>query len=295
MNKYCRLSIAISFLIGLTVYSAPTHHTRDNRAIAVNNLEESKSLLVWRVGDIGTEDLPDTDVPADLRQRAAELDYEIEIEAVSARSVTAKLREAIKQNREPDIITYRDNGIIEGIETDSEKLAGIYSIEGVKESFVNVNLTMNSIQKKVGWIALLNTSPNHDIAKQLALPELECGKTAETKLIGNVDRDGIENFVPNYTPLLFSNSNESRNYFSESAIVGLASRYSMRMKDIKVCSIVANNNLAAVSTVVAHDNPGSVGHLDLLLVLHQENDNWRLLTQREFDEIQTIERAGQSD
>ena len=52
------------------------------------------------------------------------------------------------------------------------------------------------------------------------------------------------------------------------------------LKDIKVCSIVANDNLAAVSTVVAHDDRGSVGHLDMLLVLHQENDNWRLLTQQ---------------
>ena len=282
MNKYCRLSIAISFLIGLTAYSAPTHNTRDNRAIAANNLEESKSLLVWRVGDIGREDLPDTDVPADLRQRAAELDREIDIEAVSARSVTTKLRAAIKQNREPDIITYRDFGVIEGTETDSEKLAGIYSIEGVKKSFVIVNQTLNSIQKKVGWVALLNTSQNHNVARQLALPELECGKTAETKLIGDVDRDGIENFVQNYTPLLFSNSKtESKNYLSKSAIVGSGLDYSTQMlKDIKVCSIVANDNLAAVSTVVAHDDRGSVGHLDMLLVLHQENDNWRLLTQQ---------------
>ena len=74
MNKYYRLSIAITFLIGLTAYSAPTHRAKNFRAIAANNPEESKSLLVWRVGDIGTEDLPDTDVPADLRQRAA---YEV--------------------------------------------------------------------------------------------------------------------------------------------------------------------------------------------------------------------------
>ena len=209
--------------------------------------------------------------------------YEIDIEAVSARSFTTKLRAAIKQNREPDIITFRDFGVIEGTETDSEKFAGIYSIEGVEESFVFVNQTLNSIQKKVGWVALLNTSQNHDIARQLALPELECGKTAETKLIGNVDRDGIENFVQNYTPALFSKSkDEFRNYLSKSAIVGLASVYSTQilMKDIKVCSIVANNNLAAVSTVVAHEDRRSVGHLDLLLVLHQENDNWRLLTQQ---------------
>ena len=33
MNKYCRLSIAISFLIGLTAYSAPTHNTGNHRAM----------------------------------------------------------------------------------------------------------------------------------------------------------------------------------------------------------------------------------------------------------------------
>ena len=289
MNKYCRLSIVISFLIGLTTYSAPTHNTGDNRAmptagiaIAANDPEESKSLLVWRVGDIGTEDLPDTDVPADLRQRAAELDYEIDIEAVSARRVTAKLREAIKQNREPDIITFRDNGVIEGIETDSEKFASIYSIEGVEKSFVFVNNTLNSIQKKGGLIALLNTSQNHDIARQLALPKPECGKTAETNLIGDVDRDEIENFVQNYTPALFSNSKSKfKKYLSKSAIVGSGSAYSAQIqKDIKICSIVANNNLAVVSTVVAHDDRGTVGHMDLLLVLHQGDDNWRLLTQQ---------------
>ena len=297
MNKYYRLSLATVFLIGLTAYSAPTHNTRDNRAIAAENIEESKSLLVWRVGDIGSEDLPDTDVPADLRRRAKKLNYDIDIEAISAKSVTAKLRAAMKQNREPDIITYHDRGVLEGTETDSEKLAGIHSIEGVKESFVFVNNTLNSIQKKVGWIALLNTSQNHDIAKQLALPEPECKKTAETQLIGNVDRDGIENFVQNYTPALFSNSKtEFEKYLSESAIVGLGSGYSQKQKDIKICSVVANNNLAVVSTVVAHDDRGSVGHLDVLLVLHQENDerpraavrrkgtrefdNWRLLTQQ---------------
>ena len=282
MNKYYRLSLATVFLIGLTAYSAPTHNTRDNRAIAAENIEESKSLLVWRVGDIGSEDLPDTDVPADLRRRAKKLNYDIDIEAISAKSVTAKLRAAMKQNREPDIITYRDSGVLEGTETDSEKLAGIYSIEGVEKSFVIVNRTLNSIQKKVGWIALLNTSQNHDIARQLALPELECGNTAETKLIGDVDRDGIENFVQNYTPLLFSKSKaEFKNYLSKSALVGSdLGNSSQKLKDIKVCSIVANNNLAVVSTMVAHDDRGSVGHLDMLLVLHQENDNWRLLTQQ---------------
>ena len=289
MNKYCRLSIAISFLIGLTAYSAPTHNIRDNQAmptasfaIAANNLEESKSLLVWRVGDIGSEDLPDTDVPADLRQRAAELDYKIDIEAVSARRVTAKLREAIKQNREPDIITFRDFDVIDGIETDSEQFTGIYSIEGVEKSFVFVTHTLNSIQKKGGGVALLKTSQNHDIAKQLALPELECGKTAESKSIGDIDRDGIENFVQNYTPVLFGNSKSKfKKYLSKSAIVGSGSAYSAQIqKDIKICSIVANDNLAVVSTVVAHDGGWSVGRLDLLLVLHQENDNWRLLTQQ---------------
>ena len=282
MNKYYRLSLATVFLIGLTAYSAPIQGNRSPKAIAANNLKESKRLLVWRVGDIGREDLPDTDVPADLRQRAKKLDYEINIEAVSAKSVTAKLRAAMKQNREPDIITYRDRGIIEGTETDSEKLAGIYSIEGVKESFVFVNNTLNSIQKKVGWVALLNTSQNHDVAKQLALPEPECKKTAESKSIGDVDRDGIENFVQNYTPLLSSKSEkpELKNYLSKSAIVGLSSGYLQKQKDITVCSIVANDNLAVASTVVAHDDRGSVGHLDLLLVLHRENSNWRLLTQQ---------------
>ncbi|MEM8720224.1 MAG: hypothetical protein AAGE84_13090 [Cyanobacteria bacterium P01_G01_bin.39] len=275
----------------MTAYSAQNHNIRDNLAmptatasfaIAANNPEELKSLLVWRIGDMGTEDLPDTEVPADLRQRAAELDYEIDIEAVSAKRVTAKLREAIKQNREPDIITFRDNGIIEGIETDSEKFAGVYSIEGVEKSFVFVTHTLNSIQKKGGFVALLKTSQNHDIAKQLALPELECGKTAETKLIDGVDRDAIENVVLDYTQTLFSDSKtEFKKYLSKSAIVGLApgDMTGMPQKDIKVCSIVANNNLAVVSTVVAHDGGWSVGRLDMLLVLHQENDNWRLLTQ----------------
>lgn len=283
MNKYCRLLIAISFLIGLTAYSAPTHNIRDNRTVVANNSEESKSLLVWRVGDIGTEDLPDTDVPADLRQRAAELDYEINIEAVSARRVTAKLREAIKQNREPDIITFRDFDVIDGIETDSEQFTGIYSIEGVEKSFVFVTHTLNSIQKKGGGVALLKTSQNHDIAKQLALPELECGKTAETKLIGDVERDAIENVVLDYTQTLFSDSKtEFKKYLSKSAIVGLApgDMTGMPQKDIKVCSIVANNNLAVVSTVVAHDGGWSVGHIDFLMVLHRQNDNWRLLTQQ---------------
>ena len=288
MNKYYRLSIAISFLIGLTAYSAPTHNIRDNQAIASENIEEKllsisrspTTLLIWKIGDPGQSSLPDTDIPADLRQRAKKLNYNIDVEAVSAKSVTAKLRKAIRLNREPDIITYRNWGVIEGTETGLEKLAGIYSIDGVRDSSVFVNNTLKSLKANA---LLLDTSVNHDIARQLALPELECGNTAETKSIGNVDRDTIEEFALNYARALFSQSKtEFRKYLSKSAIVGLKSgnMTGAPQKDIEICSIVANDNLAAVSTTIAHDGRGAIGHVDLLMVLHQENDNWRLLTQQ---------------
>ena len=288
MRNYYRLSLATVFLIGLTAYSVPTHSDRSSRAIAGENIEEEllsiarspTTLLIWKIGDPGQKSLPDTDIPADLRQRAKKLNYNIDVEAVSAKSVTAKLRKAIRLNREPDIITYSDRSIIEGTESDSEKLAGIYSIDGVRESLVFVNNTLRSLKANP---FLLNTSVNHDIAKQLALPELECGNTAETKLIGDVDRDGIENFALNYAQALFGKSKtEFRKYFSKSAIIGLkpGNMTGMPQKDIEICSIIANDNLAAVSTAVAHDGRGAIGHLDLLMVLHKENNNWRVLTQQ---------------
>ena len=280
MHKYYRLSIAIAVLLGLTAYSAPTHQNRGSSVVTADFARKSNTLVIWKVGSFSTRDTPEAEIPSKIRRQAERLDYQVAVETFPAKGFTAKLRKAIAQNQEPDILTFDNFSTLEGTETNWEKSPGIYSIDGVQESLFFVNQTLSFLKDGRGFVTLLSTSPNHQIAKQLALPELECSNTAETQLIGDVDRNAIEKLVFNYSQdLAQANKAKIEQYKSRSAIIGKNDLSPMPIEELKICSIVANQNLAAVSTVIAHDGR-AIGHLDLLMVLRRENDSWRLLTQQ---------------
>lgn len=170
MNKYYQLSIAIAVLIGLTAYSVPTHNNRGSSTVATSNSPESKTLVIWKVGNFSKRDTLEAKIPLKLRRIAEQLNYNVAVETFPAKGFTARLRKAIAQNRQPDILTFDNFSILEGTETNREKFPGIYSIDGVQESLFFANQTLSFLKDERGFVTLLSTSPNHQIAKQLALP-----------------------------------------------------------------------------------------------------------------------------
>jgi hypothetical protein len=288
--------IAIAIVTSLIFYSPFSQSSKTSKnwrnspiAIAENNakndLETGRTISIWKIGDPHEVGTPEANIPSDLRQRAKQIDAQIVVETFPAKGFTARFRTAIKDHREPDILSFDNYGILAGIETDLGKFQGIYSIDGVKKSLVLANLTLDSLLPEGGWSFLLNNSRNYNVARQLALPKPECdGSNTTIKLLDEIDSQTLKKLAIDASQAYLGSKPEFNQQLSQESLMKINSSPALtEVKQTLVCSMVANKNVAAVSTINSYTetipNEGdNLGHSGLLLVFRRENAQWRLLT-----------------
>ncbi|MFM2315276.1 MAG: hypothetical protein RLZZ04_4552 [Cyanobacteriota bacterium] len=286
--KYNKWLIAIAFMTGLIFYSPFSKSIKNwqnsSVAIAENNSQTDNTILIWKVGSPYEGDTPEADIPSDLRQRAKQLNAQIVVETFPAKGFTARLRAAIKDHREPDILSSSNYAVLDVADSDLGNFKGINSIDGVEKSLVFVNRTLDSLQPDLGWSVLLNSSGNYNVARQLALPEPKCGDDTTTKLLGEIDSQMLEKLATDASQAYIEPKPEFNQHLSQESLMKIDKSSALtNVKQTLVCSIVANKNLAAVSTISSYTGTISaegnyLGHSGLLSVFRRENTHWRLLT-----------------
>lgn len=219
--------IAIAIMTGLIFY-APFFKSSKNLqnssvAIAENNAENNSqtdnTILIWKVGSPYEGDTPEADIPSDLRQRAKPLNAQIVVKTFPARGFTARLRAALKDHREPDIISFDNYAVLGMADADLGNFKGIESIDGVKKSLVFATQTLDSLQTDGGWSVLLNNSGNYNVARQLALPEPECGDNTTTKLLGEINSQMLKKLATDASQAYMESKPEFNQHLSQESLM----------------------------------------------------------------------------
>ncbi|MFA9202150.1 MAG: hypothetical protein ACEQSC_01195 [Candidatus Nanopelagicaceae bacterium] len=288
--------MAIAIMTGLIFYAPFSKSSKNlqNSSIAIaennaeNNSQTDNTILIWKVGDPYEGDTPEADIPSDLRQRSKQLNAQIVVETFPAQGFTARLRAAIKDHREPDILSFDNYAILGAADADLGNFKGIDSIDGVEKSLVLATQTLDSLQPEGGLSFLLNSSGNYNVARQLALPEPKCGDDTTTKLLGEIDSQMLEKLATDASQAYMESKPEFNQHLSQESLMKINKSSTLtNVKQTLVCSIVVNKNIATVSTINSYtktyptegdDWSRDLGHSGLLSVFRRENTHWRLLT-----------------
>jgi hypothetical protein len=268
----------------------------------------SNLIRVWTVGSPHTGALPRAVVPPELRKRAESLGYTIEVEAFRASGFSAKFRQALQNNTEPEILTFDNYGVISGVQTKNGWVEGVDADSRVASSLALVHETLASLQQR-GWVMLVRSAVNYEAARALSMRPAECELQSGSPAIEPAllqAREKAELATRAYLdcdrPTLSGISDESR-LFQQCFL----SRSDMKVESVKACRVSGNHKLALVSLVsnfaaevrepdtILRSRPGmDLGQQSILAVLRNQDGTWRLLAIT-HDPLNTVARIPETN
>src|ERR1044072_5343406 len=128
-----------------------------------SNAQSSNVIHVWIIGSPLNGELPREVVPPQLSRRAESLGYKIEVESLRASGFAARVRLAVQDHHEPEILSFSNYGVIRGMQTPAGWFEGIDSDRRAAPSLALVHETMTSLQSR-GWVMLVRSAPNYEAA-----------------------------------------------------------------------------------------------------------------------------------
>ena len=252
-------------------------------------------IRIWTVGSPHTGELPSAEVPSDLRKRAENLGYTIEIEAFKASGFADRFRQAVQLHNEPEILTFDNFGIIIGMQTVFGWIDGIDVDHQTAPSLALVHETMTSLQSR-GWVMLVRSSVNYEAAHALAMRPAkclpQCGRAADMRSIEPTLRQAQEKAVAAARAYVGCDRSELSAISDESRLGQqcFLPKSEVKVESVKVCSVSGNDKLAFVSLVSGFSattgeantlrqgrHGTDLGQRTILAVLRNQNGNWRLL------------------
>jgi hypothetical protein len=278
---------------------------------ALNETQVSlPTITVWKVGSPNAGNVPDTRVPPKLQRSAEALGYNLRIQAFPAEGFTERLLAAFADNQEPDILAIENYLVIKGINTLPLSFPGTASIADIRQALLEVTESLTSLEgPSRGWEFLFRTSRNHEAAKSLALQFVGCeGSVAGSQLtadlrsvverIGHAYFEGPESSAEFNDPdrLQAETVNENRHTERvpartkpgqdavEGGIPGSGlSRgdnpdlLGVHVHEMSACEGWGNDHLAFVRILSTYESKQMLGRLTALLVLRNQEGEWRLL------------------
>lgn len=239
-------------------------------------------IRVWKVGSPHRGDVPDSVVPADLKEKAATLDCHLEVRAMPARDLSGLFSNALATNDEPDILVFDNMGLIIGITTQIGRFDGIGRDAKVQASLLNVSEALRSLETHPGWEYLIKTSRNYLKAKSLVMMEPECSPA-----YGGKDRPWTGDTFGEISKIAETAASAyfNRDLATLNALVG--GRYlddstpfreaNSVISGIKMCGGWGNQQLAFINTVTSFESADHVGSRSLLAVVAKAESSWKLL------------------
>jgi len=259
---------------------------------AATHTQSSNLIRVWTIASPHTGTLPPARVPPDLRQRAKELGYTVEVETFQASGFAAKFRQALLDHSEPEILTFDNYGVISGVRTPNGWVEGVDADGRVASSLVLVHESLASLQQR-GWVMLIRSAVNYEAALALSMRPAECNSGAADSLANEPALRQVQEKAVFATRAYLDCDRSTLSAISdESRLVEqcFLPKSNVRVESVKACRVSGNYQLAFVSlvsnfsaTVREPDTTGlskqgmDLGQQSILAVLRNQNGTWRLL------------------
>lgn len=241
---------------------------------------DKESVNIWIIGSPHGSDIPSTNLPTAIVDRAKNLDIDIVVKAIPAKDFAKALFEVFDGHAAPDIIAIDNYGHIEGITTDLGNFVGIASRTEIKESLVSVVGSLDALGR--GWQFLIATSPNHSNAKALVMNMLACDPEAAAS-VNNLSQANLEEVksiaLSSVHAYLTCNEERLRRAADKEALrTGCTTNSDpLYVGKRKICSLSGNSRLVFVSVVASIAGEKLVGQMSLLEVMRNREGTWKLL------------------
>ena len=271
-------------------------HTSQNVPVRAATPQSGNTVIrVWTVGSPHTGALPAAVVPPEFRRQAENLGYTLEVKTFRAGGFAARLRQALEEHNEPEVITFDNYGVLSGIKTANRWIDGIATDPRTAQSLVLVHEALDPLQRR-GWVMLVRSATNHEAARALSMQPPVCNSEPGA-LVNSTTTD----------PALLQASEAAtvaaRAYLTcdQSTLSGVsdASRLGRQcfladsdtqVDSVKTCRVSGNRNLAFVSLVTTFTSHtrvpvknlkpmylGDLGQQSIFAVLRNRNGAWQLL------------------
>lgn len=256
-------------------------------------------IRVWAVGSPHTSTLPEKAIPLELRQRAETGGYLLEVESLSAAEFPERLRRAVQTHEEPEILTFRNFGIVAGHNTPSGSYQGLLQTDfEIAASLEAVFESLSTLQAGGLSVVLLRTALNYESARTMALQSPRCPGVSGVSQSAADKSSAVETAMIGARAYLTGN---------EGALAALADdsklgkrpflpNMDVQLGKLQPCSVWENERLAFVSLVstfwvktraaAPHQESSystwlmtsPIGQQSLLAVLRNRDGVWRLMT-----------------
>lgn len=239
---------------------------------SAQTLPGSAPIVVWKVGSPHLGDTPDTTVPLDLKLRAEKIGDEIRIEAFPAAGFAQFFFDAFERKQEPDIVSFDNRGILDGIATQLGGFTGIGSSPTVRKSLVEVTGSLEDLGR--GWQFLVSTSKNHKAARTLALPSPQC----DTSYSPTPVSFEIQTIAERMSSAFLEQAASLKAYADNDRLLAEGARRDpVQVTGTRACGVWGSDKLAFVSLLSTYESPRVIGQIPVLLVLRKPDAEWRLL------------------
>jgi hypothetical protein len=252
--------------------------------VTATDSQGKPTIHVWSVGSPHTGETTQNIVPPAIKREADKLGYQIEMQTFAAKGFADNFFAAVAEKREPDILVIDNYGIIKDIATKSETIIGLASNPSVPKSLIDVSESLKDFVEGTGggWEFLVSTSPNHHIARSLAMRKPECSPAyAGTSPVDEASVGAIKEMAVSASYAYLNCSSMDMRKISDSARLetGCLTDPPAQVASSSACGVFGNQNLLFVPTVNAFEVKGKqLGHKTLLAVLRKDGDRLKLLT-----------------
>jgi hypothetical protein len=235
----------------------------------------SKPIVVWEVGSPLRGDTPDGVLPTDIQVKAEKIGRSVQIEAFAANGFAQRFFSALQAGVEPDVISFDNMSIIDGITTSAGTFVGIGSSPTVIKSLVDVTGTLKSLTpKRGGWQYLVSTSKNYEAARQLAMEPAVCDAGLPPPPI-----PAEVQTISRSMSIAYLQQEPLKTYDDANRLIAAGERTGARHVLVNTtCGYWGNDHLAFVLMLATYESPKAIGQVPVLLVLRREDAQWRLLT-----------------
>ena len=237
--------------------------------------QDRPQILIWSVRSPHTGAIPRGDLPSDLSAAADRLGLDLHLETFPAGGFAATFENAIRLKLPPDLITFDNYGIMEGMTTQLGRFEGIAVKPADKARLVEITRALDGLLGSArGWVFAYKPSVNYEAVRKLALRSPECafGESwpADRAELQKPVADVISAFIGNHSAMI-------QHYADPFRIDTSTTREAGTAKEIRLCGFWGNDKLAFVSVNASYDSARAFGHTAALLIFRKTAEIWKLL------------------
>lgn len=269
-----RLIVGVSAAAAMTVAGAETLAPRGSGSLLAQS--SRSEVRVWRVGSPHAADTPNVAIAGRMLERAAALGVHLTVEVYPARGFAAVFADAVRRNAEPDVLTFDNFGVMEGITTPLGTFEGVGRDGAPPLNMVRVTTVFDDLVGPTrGWAYLLRSSRHFETARALALAAGRCTAGTPERLPAGALREAVTKAAMAY---LIGDQVSLRAVADPERLETRSAKPSqMSVGAIETCALWGNERLAFVFAVATYEGIEVLGQAPLLLGLRRQSAEWRVV------------------